>query len=116
MLKLTQITRDNIINLLKEVPELGNGSEGGAPSKLTPRSKRLIASYVNSQTARTPRQAASILEDSVGVRVSAQAVRNVSKEAGLESRKKAKKPLMSDRHKRNRLKFALKHKEWNIED
>src|SRR5579863_9446168 len=48
--------------------------------------------------------------------VSAMTVRNCLKEAGLKSFPKAKKPLLTKRHIRQRLAFARKYQHWTVED
>ena len=43
-------------------------------------------------------------------------IRRVFKKNGFKSAVKAKKPLLLDRHKKARYKFAKNHKHWNYDD
>ena len=59
---------------------------------------------------------AAALKESLNLSITSQSVRNPLKEAGLKARKRVKKPALSLRHKRDRLNFAMKYKEWTVED
>ena len=52
----------------------------------------------------------------MGIGVTPQTVRNVLRESGLKAKKKPKKPALTARHRKARLDFALRHKEWTKED
>ncbi|KAI0996875.1 hypothetical protein K3495_g11309 [Podosphaera aphanis] len=104
MPRLNVTTRDQIIQRLKEgkscrsiaseLPEKG-GSNG---------------------IVKTPKQAAAGLQASMCIGVAPQTVRNVLRESGLKTKKKPKKPALTARHGKALLDFALRHKEWMIED
>ncbi|KAI1005657.1 hypothetical protein K3495_g2559 [Podosphaera aphanis] len=124
MPRLTKATQERIVELLKEgnscrdvairvdcspcvvgrlrktISNIGSGSKGGRPSKLTPRLRRQIVHDITNETHRTPKQVAASLKE----------VHSIS------ARKKAKKPALTSRHRKARLNFAQKHKEWTIED
>ncbi|CAJ0916738.1 unnamed protein product [Ranitomeya imitator] len=51
-----------------------------------------------------------------GVKCTARTVRNRLLEAGLKSCKPRKKPFINEKQRRARLKFAIDHKDWTIED
>jgi transposase len=48
--------------------------------------------------------------------VSSQTVRNVLKRHSFKAVTKKKKPLLTAKHRKQRLAFALKHQEWTVED
>ncbi|KAI1000236.1 hypothetical protein K3495_g7963 [Podosphaera aphanis] len=140
MPRLTKATRERIVGLLKEgnsyrdvairvnccpcvvgrlrktISNIGSGSKGGRPSKLTPRLRRQIVHDVTNETHRTPKQVAAALKEAYSISATPQTVRNVLRQASLKAWKKVKKPALNSRHRKARLKFAQKHKEWTIED
>lgn len=88
----------------------------GAPTKLTPREKRDIVKLVVTGEAKTAVEASKMVNKSKDKPVSAQTIRRVLKEANLIATKKVKKPKLSARHKKARLDWAIKHKEWTEDD
>jgi len=61
-------------------------------------------------------QVAKVLRDTADMDVSAQTIRRGLKKVGLKAGAKSKKPLLSARHKRARLDFAVAHCYWTVED
>ena len=56
------------------------------------------------------------LQDVINQPISAETTRRYLKRAGLKAVVKKKKPLLTARHKRARMDFALAHKDWTVED
>lgn len=109
-------SKSTVSKLLKTHPEESSARKRGGVSKLTPRDKRRIVSNIANGIVKTPKQAAASLQASMGISVTPQTVRNVLRESGLKAKKKPKKPALTARHRKARLDFALRHKEWTIED
>ncbi|KAI1004513.1 hypothetical protein K3495_g3698 [Podosphaera aphanis] len=109
-------SKSTVSKLLKTLPEESSTRKRGGVSKLTPRDKRRIVNNIANGIVKTPKQAAAGLQASMGISVSPQNVRNVLRESGLKAKKKPKKPALAARHRKARLDFALRHKEWTIED
>ncbi|KAG8284281.1 hypothetical protein J6590_108265 [Homalodisca vitripennis] len=62
----------------------------------------------------TARELQNDLSQATGNRVSDQTVRNRLREAGLRSRRPARVPRLTVRHKRARLQFARDHRRWQL--
>ncbi|KAI1001531.1 hypothetical protein K3495_g6669 [Podosphaera aphanis] len=92
--------------LRKTISNIGSGSKGGRPSKLTPRLRRQIVHDITNETHRTPKQVAAALEEAYSISVTPQTVRNVLRQAGLKTWKKVEKPALTRRHRKARLNFA----------
>ncbi|KAI0991949.1 hypothetical protein K3495_g16238 [Podosphaera aphanis] len=78
--------------------------------------QRRIVNNIANGIVKTPKQAAAGLQASIGISVTPQTVRKFLRESGLKAKKKPKKPALTARHWKARLDFALRHKEWTIED
>jgi hypothetical protein len=57
-----------------------------------------------------------VLRDVTNQSLSTQTVRNGLKEVGMKAVVKRKRPLLTKRHRRERLDFAISHKDWTLED
>jgi hypothetical protein len=91
-------------------------SVGGCPSKLSPANKHHAVYLVHSGKAKSPSQAAKVLQGITNTSVSTSTVHWCLKRGGLKAVKKKKKPLLSQRHRKERLDFAYTHKDWTVED
>ncbi|KAI0997290.1 hypothetical protein K3495_g10896 [Podosphaera aphanis] len=109
-------SKSTVSKLLKTLPEESSARKRGGVSKLTPRDKRRIVNNIANRIVKTPKQAAAGLQASMGISVTPQTVRNVLRESDLKAKKKPKKPALTTRHRKARLDFSLRHKEWTIED
>ena len=56
------------------------------------------------------------LRDITNTPVSPQTVRRHLKQAGLKAVVKKKKPLLTARHRKNRLDYAIAHQDWTVDD
>ena len=61
-------------------------------------------------------QVTKVLHNNTNQPLSAQTVQNSMKEVGMKAVVKKKRPFLSKRHRRERLDFALSHKDWTIDD
>ena len=109
-------SKSTINNLRTTVPKAREGTKKGRPRKVTARCRRQIVHEMTQGTQRTPRQVAAALQEWLNISITSQTVRNSLKEAGLKARKRVKKPALSLRHKSDWLNFAMKYKEWTVED
>ena len=79
----------------------------GYPSKFSSLDKRRIISSITIGKTDNAVQATSIF---------AQTACNVLKATSLKAMVKKKNPLLSVKHRKRRLDFALKYKDWTMED
>ncbi|KAI0998586.1 hypothetical protein K3495_g9611 [Podosphaera aphanis] len=91
--------------LWKTISNIGSGSKGGRPSKLTPPLRRQIVHDITNETHRIPKQAAAAVKK-LSLSVTPQTVRNVLRQAVLKAWKKVKKPALTSQHRKARLNFA----------
>jgi len=99
----------------KECPDLEK-LPAGRPSKLNPTNIRHAVHLITSQKAENAVQVSRALQNITNQPISAQTVRRHLRKAGMKAVVKKKKPLLSKRHRKARLDFALAHKDWTMED
>ena len=61
-------------------------------------------------------QATQFIDSTITTPITPQTVRNVLKEAGLQSATKKKVPMLKASHRQRHLKFAQYHENWTVED
>jgi transposase len=88
----------------------------GHPSKLSSLDRRRIVSSITTGKADNAVQATHLISPALTSPISAQTICNVLKAASLKAVVKKKKPLLSIKHRQRRLNFALKYKNWTVED
>ncbi|KAI1006691.1 hypothetical protein K3495_g1526 [Podosphaera aphanis] len=88
----------------------------GRPQKLTSRDKRAIARSMVNGGVKTAVEMARLINTEREDKISPVTMRRALKEEELKAFKKKKKPLLSKAHRRARLKWALDHKNWTIDD
>jgi transposase len=88
----------------------------GRPNALSVRDKSWVARQITSGKAETATEATKALEEEVGTSASPKTVRRALKEVGLKAIIKQKKPKLSPHHIKARYEFALKHKDWTVDD
>ena len=91
-------------------------STGGHPSKLSPTNIRHAVHLLSTDRAESAVQVARHLRDVTNTPLPLQTVRRHSKKAGLKAVVKKNKPLLTHRHRRNRLDHAIAHQDWTVED
>lgn len=109
------IGKTTVCNIRKNL-NIENKPKNGAPSKLTERDRREIKSLILRGTAKSAVHAANIINQTLPAPISPELVRNVLRKSDLVAKKKIKKPAISEKNRKKRLDWALKHKDWTIED
>src|SRR5690554_6155678 len=87
----------------------------GRPRILSDTTLRSINRKVLIGSCRTGKDVHKHLQQQ-GVQITYQATLNNLRNIGIHSRKKAKKPFLSRRHKLERLKWAKAHQHWTVDD
>lgn len=90
--------------------------KSGPPTKLSPRDKRDLARLIRSGKAKDAVDAAKIFNQDLPRALSTQTIRNALRDEGLVAKKKKKKPKLTRKNRKARLKFARDHQDWTIED
>lgn len=88
----------------------------GRPKMISEAGKRFIIREITTGRQDTASGLVPELSLRLGKNISAQTIRNTLKSEGLKSAVKRKKPLLSQKHRNQRLKFAEKYKSWTVED
>jgi hypothetical protein len=88
----------------------------GRPSKLTPVNIRHGIRLISSGRAENAVDVTKALTTITNNTLSAQTVRRGLKKAGLKAVVKKKMPLLTKRHRKERLDWAVAHQHWTIED
>jgi transposase len=91
-------------------------ASGGRPSKLSEQDIRYAIRLIGTGKAENAVQVTKTLQNSTNQSISVQTVRNGMKEVRMKAVVKKKRPLLTKRHRRERLVFALSHKDWTMED
>ena len=95
------------VNEMLKIPATGN--KGGSPKALTERDQKYIVQAVAIKSKGNAVEATHGLEKGLGKSVSVYTVRRVLGRAGLVSFVKPKKPLITIKHKKDRLQWAYDH-------
>lgn len=90
---------------------LSKAAEGG-PHKLSPSDIHYTIRQITSQKIDHVTQASKILQDMNGESISARTMDRALKKAGMKAVVKRKRPRLTKQHRRERLDFALAHKNW----
>ena len=112
----TGVARGSISKLASKHCSSLTKSLGGHPSKLSTTNIRHAIHLISSRKAETAVAIARSLAPIIGSSVSSQTVSYHLKKAALKAAVKQKKPLLTNKHTRARMDFALKHKYWTLED
>src|SRR3979490_1308999 len=88
----------------------------GRHSKLSPTDKRSILTQITTGKAANAVQVTKHINTIISHPVFPQTVRNVPKQHSFKAVTKKKKLLLTAVHRKKRLAFALRHKEWTVED
>jgi len=114
--RLTGVSTGSISNIrARFCPELPKSS-GGRPRKLTTANISYAKRLIRMRKADNAVQVTKALQDVTNQSISSQTVRRNLKEIGLRPVVKRKRPLLSARHRRERLQWAERCKEYTIED
>lgn len=91
-------------------------ARGGRPAKLSCATKHRIKRMITTGEVDTATQAAKQLRNEGIADVNPETVRNVLKEIGFKAVTKKKKRRLLARHKKQRMEFATKYKDWTVDD
>src|SRR5258705_5389130 len=93
-----------------------NESQGGCHSGLSDHNIHYALRLIGTGKAENAVQVTKTLSNIVNQPISAQTVRNGMKKAGMKAVVKKKGPLLSKKHRQERLDFALSHQDWTVDD
>lgn len=91
-------------------------SVGGRPSKLSAANTRHAMHLMRTGKAENAAQLTKPLQDIINQSLSTKTVRRHLKGAGCKAVVKRKRPLLTKRHKKERLDWAISHQHWTVED
>src|SRR6266481_926630 len=91
-------------------------SSGGHPAKLSPANIWHAVNLITSGKAETAVQVSKALQTITNQPVTSQTVCQHLRRTGMKAVVKKKKPLLSPRHRKERMDFAIRHKDWTLED
>jgi len=89
---------------------------GGRPSKLSDADIRYAQRLISSRKAENATQITHILKQITNHSLTSQTTRNHLKKTGMKAVVKAKRPLLTTKHRKARLDFAIAHRDWTLED
>jgi len=75
-----------------------------------------VVRLISSGKASTAVDVTKTLSSIINQPLSAQTVSNSLKKAGMKAVVRKKKPLLSHRHRKERMDFALEHQHWTVDD
>lgn len=110
------VSHSTVSRIKKKILPDTQKSSGGRPHVLTEHDERSIIRSISSGHCNTATEAQKNLREHQKINISAQTVRNILKKNGMKAYVKAKKPLITQKHKKQHLEFAKKYKEWTVED
>jgi len=91
-------------------------ARSGPKPKLAPRERRDAVTSILRGKAKSAVEATKLISETRQDKVSSETVRRVLRKASLVAKKKQKKPFLSAVHRRNRLRWAIEHRDWTVED
>src|SRR5713101_5962389 len=114
--KKTGLGKSTVIRTLHNILPNHQMPSSGCPSKLSSRAQHAILSQITMGKVSNAVQATKHINTIIPHPASSQTVRNVLKKQSFKAVTKKKKPLLSAMHRKKCLAFALKYKEWTVED
>lgn len=91
-------------------------SLGGRPTKLSSTNIHHAQHLIYTGKAENAAQLTKPLADIINQPLSTRTIRRSLRDAGMRSVKKRKRPFLSKKHRRERLDWAIAHKDWTVED
>ena len=89
---------------------------GGYPHKLSTCDQHIIIRQITTGKLDNAVQAAKFINPTLSNPVNPQTIRNMLRKNNLHSKVKTKHPLLKQKHRNDRLNFALVHKDWSVND
>ena len=112
----TGVSQSTVSNIARKEFVNRQYCSAGRPRLVTSRLERRIVRMVETGEVNTAVEVKQQLETTAESHVSTQTVRRILKRNGMRSRVKPKKPLLRPRHRRQRLEFAQKYRNWTVDD
>src|SRR6266481_8177164 len=91
-------------------------SSGGHPVKLSPANIWHTVNLITSGKAKTAVQVSKALQTITNQPVTSQTVHRHLRRTSMKAVVTKKRPLLSPRHRKERMDFAIMHKDWTLED
>jgi transposase len=88
----------------------------GRPSKLSPTDQHAILTQITSGRASNAVEVAQHINSIISTPITSQTVRRVLKKNSFKAVTKKKKPMLTATHRKKRLEFAQKYREWTVDD
>src|SRR3979490_817342 len=110
------VGRSTISRVLQQLLPNRQIPSSGHHSKLSPTDKQSILTQITTGKAANAVQVTKHINTIISHPVCPQTVRNVFKQHSFKGVTKKKKPLPTAVHRKKWLAFALRHKEWTVED
>ena len=114
--KIVAVSKSTVFKIKKEHNIVTKNNQRGRPPKLNDKDKRQIVRTIISGKISTAVEAAKNLSDSLNIHIHPETIRQTLKNAALRSIIKKKKPKLSKKHRRERMIWAEKYKNWAIDD
>jgi hypothetical protein len=112
----TGLSRATINRVAKEVDSDKENRKGGHPAMLSDASKHSIMCQITSGHLDNAAEATQFIDPLLPQPVTTQTIRNSLKKDGFRAVVKWKCPLLTAKHQKDCLKFALAHSNWTVED
>jgi len=110
------VSKSAVGRIRKSMPDVTPASKIGRPEKLSLVNQRYCVRSLKTQDLKTAKQVQKSLENDLNVLVSERTVRRALNAGGLKAAEKKKKPLLSQKHRKDRLAFGKRHEYWTVED
>ena len=114
--EIVGVAKSTVCKIKKEHNIETKDNQRGRPPKLNDKDKRQIVRTIVSGKTSTAVEVAKNIRDSLNINVHPETIRRTLKGAGLRSIIKKKKPKLSKKHRRERMIWADKYKNWTIDD
>ena len=114
--KKTGLGKSTVIRTLHKILPNRQMPSSGCPSKLSSTDQHAILSQITTGRAANAVQATKHINTIISNPVSSETVRRILRKNSFKAVVKKKKPKLNARHIKRRLAFALKYKEWTVED
>ena len=113
---LTGLNHSTIFRLQRKHHPYLKKAPAGHPPKLSEADTRYVQHLITSRKAENASQVTQILQEITNQSLTSQTTRNHLRNTGMKAVVKTKKPLLTKRHRKERLDFALAHQDWTVED
>jgi len=113
------VNQSSVVRICKKFNETGNFDDrpkSGRPKSLSERYERKLLRYIRSEECSTAVEVQSKFRVDEGIVISAETIRRIFRKNGLVARTKKKKPYLKKTHRKKRLEWAKKYKNWTVED